>query len=750
MMNSEPALRSLWLASLFLAFVSTAARAEDRALKLADYDKRIKPEDRQHWAYRPVRRPPVPRTRDRIWSRHPIDAFILANLERRGRRPARDVSRSVWLRRIFLDMIGVPPTLAEQRRFLRDRSPNAFETVIDDLLARPAYGERWGRHWLDLVRFAETNGYERDAIKPHAWRYRDYVIRSLNGDKPYNRFVLEQLAGDELPDRSSETVIATGYYRLGPWDDEPADPKQDRFDQLDDLVRTTSRVFLGMTLGCARCHDHKFDALTMHDYTRMIAVFEPLKRPLDGRRELDRPAGSREQLAAIVRRDKRIRNAESRIRTLENASQQKYLASNPKSFQPPVIAALRTAEKSRTAVQKELVKKHAQRFASAVIAARSERTMGEIGALRSSVARLRRTIPDLPRAYFLSEDSPQPPVTHLMLRGRASTPGPRVNPGVPAVLVISQPQFLKPDQHTTRRRLTLARWIVDSRNPLTARVIVNRVWQWHFGAGLVRTASDFGTLGTPPTHPQLLDWLAHWFVHEGQWSLKRLHRLILSSSTYRMSKRSQAKYAVADPENLSFWRFPYRRLEVEAIRDSMLSVSGRLNQKMRGPSTYLSVPPEALAGHSDPHKIWKPLNETEASRRTVYALIKRSFIVPMLEVLDLCDTTRSVGQRKVTTVPTQALTLLNGEFVNRQSRHFAARLWREAGSDPNRQIDLAFQLALCRPPQKDERKTVRQFLQHEAAGIRREKSVSEETARQQALVRLCRVIFNLNEFVYPD
>lgn len=646
--------------------------------------------------------------RDVNWPQNAVDFFILKKLEEKDWKPASAVSKQVLLRRIYLDLIGLPPTLKEQERFQNDSSALALQHVVEDLLSRPAYGERWGRHWLDLVRYAETNGYERDAIKPHAWRYRDYVIDAFNSDKPYDRFVLEQLAGDELPDASTETLIATGFYRLGPWDDEPADPLADKSDHLDDLVRTTSRVFLGLTLGCSRCHNHKFDALTMLDYYRMVAIFDPLTRPRSGRTERDLPAGSRMQLATIAERDRRISELHSRIQKLKE----------PNAEISPKVKA-------------------------------------EIASIEKSVEQLRHETPDLPRGYFLQEPSPKAPQTHLLLRGRPGSPGPVVEPGVPAVLVPHQPKLLAPTPYTTRRRLSLARWIADPENPLTARVIVNRVWQFHFGKGLVETSSDFGVLGAEPEHLELLNWLTHWFVHDADWSLKKLHRLILASNTYRMSKQSHPEYTQTDPENNFLWRFPYRRLEVEAIRDSMLSASGRLNRKMHGPSTYLSVPKEALDGHSDPGKIWKPLNEQEASRRTVYALIKRSMVVPMLEVLDLCDSTRSSAKRNITSVPTQALTLFNGEFVNRQSRHFADRLYQDVGGSPEKQIERAYRLALCRVPTPSELKTLKTFIQRESRQLvleaeKENASISQAEADRLALVRLCRVIFNLNEFVYPD
>jgi len=730
--------------------VASTGWADDKQPSPEQYDALVKPVDREHWAYLPVRKPAIPRVKNAEWPRIPIDNFLLAKLEAKGWKPAVPVPRGALLRRVYLNLIGIPPTPAEQRRFLADRSPNAFEIVVDDLLSRPGYGERWGRHWLDLVRYAETNGYERDATKPQAWRYRDYVIDALNADKPYNRFVLEQLAGDELPDRSTETVIATGYYRLGPWDDEPADPKQDRFDQLDDLIRTTSRVFLGLTLGCARCHNHKFDALTAHDYYRMAAIFAPLKRPRNGRMERDRPAVTRAESARVQKQEAEIRRLDKRKWGLRFAFQAEFLAVGRSSLPADAVAAFQAEAAKRTPRQKQLVTKFTKQLNSEIDRAMPKETAAKIVRLHSQITDLRRKLAALPRGYFLVEPSPEPVRMNLLLRGRASNPGPEVRPGVPTVLAKTQPVFLKPDEHTTRQRLTFARWLVDPRHPLTARVIVNRVWQFHFGEGIVASSSDFGVIGAPPTHPELLDWLTHWFVHEADWSLKKLHRLILTSSTYRMSKRQRADYAKADPENMNFWRFPYRRLEVEAIRDSMLAAGGQLNRKLRGPSTYLSIPKQALAGHSDPDKIWKPLDERDASRRTVYAFVKRSLVVPMLEVLDLCDTTRSSEKRKVTSVPTQALTLLNGEFANRQAKHFAERLRHEAGNDVERQIRLAYRLALCREPRASEMSMLTAFLQRESAGIAKERSISVDEAKSVALQRVCRVVFNLNEFVYPD
>ena len=574
----------------------------------------------EHWSFQPVRNPPVPAVKDSTHVRNQIDAFVQASLEKRALKPAAQASPQQLLRRIHLDLTGLPPSLQAQGAFdAKAGAEAAVDAVVDELLNSPAYGERWARHWLDVVRYADSNGYERDAEKPFVWRYRDYVIRALNDDKPYDRFVMEQIAGDELGDRSAESVIATGFLRLGHWDDEPADPAADRYDQLDDIVSTTGQAFLGLTIGCARCHDHKFEPLSTHDYYSLVAVFNPLVRPRKGRTELTVPTAAGE-------------------------------------------------------------------------------------------------------AYVWQETSPTAPETHVLVRGSPGRPGDLVPPAVPAILVKTQPEFPQPGKNSTQRRLGLARWLASPGNPLTARVMVNRVWQQHFGRGLVTTASDFGLMGAAPEQPELLDWLSHWFMHEAGWSLKKLHRLILTSHTWRQAMN--AGDALAGPQR--------RRLEVEAIRDSMLTVSGQLNPRRFGPAMKPGIPAAALEANTDKASVWKPSDETEASRRTIYAFVKRGLVLPMLEVLDLADTVASCPQRQVTTVAPQALSLFNGEFVNQQARHFAARLRQEAGTAPDAQVRHAWRLALCREPTAVEQAQMQAFL------------------REESLEQMCRVILNLNEFVYPD
>lgn len=648
---------------------------------------------RDHWAFQPLTAIDVPTVSDEDWPRNAIDRFVLAKLESRSWSPSPAASPPQLLRRVYLDLIGLPPTPEEQSQWLSELAasseppetlvassaalPDAvaasaldrwYERVVRDLLARPSHGERYARHWLDVVRYADSNGYERDAAKPEVWRYRDYVIRAFNEDVPFDRFVLEQIAGDELEDADGESMIATGFHRLGPWDDEPADFATDRFDQLDDMVSVTSEAFLALTLGCARCHDHKFDPLSQRDYYSLVAVFNPLSRPQDGRTELTLPSV------------------------------------------PPA---------RRVGLSDEALKQS-------------------------------------PPGYFLRETSPTAPATHILVRGNPHQPSVEVGPAVPAILDSGNWQFLPPSEWTSRRRLSLANWLVDPGNPLTARVIVNRVWQWHFGQGLARTPNDFGFNGQPPTHPELLDYLARWFVEEADWSLKKLHLLIVTSNTYRQSRADRPAYAAEDPENLLLWRRSVQRLEVEPIRDSMLQISGQLDSALFGPPIYPLVPREALESHADKTAIWPAYDPAAAARRTVYAFTKRSLMVPMLEVLDLCDTTRSTPRRNVTTVPTQALVLYNGGFTIEQAGHLARRLRHEAGDDWAAQIDLAWRLALCRPPRPDEQAAMLGFIDSELAHLRQLRGSSEHDTDADAEIsdaartQLGRVVFNLNEFVYPD
>ena len=677
-------------------------------------------ESRRYWAYRPVKRPPVPTVKDAARVANSIDAFILARLEARGLRLNPPAGRVALVRRAYYDLTGLPPTPEEVDAFVNDRSPRAYEKLLDRLLASPHYGEKWGRHWLDLVRYAETNGYERDGPKPFAWRFRDYVIRSFNADKPFDRFVREQLAGDEIDRNDADAVTATGYYRLGLWDDEPADGAQARADETDDLVATTAQVFLGMTMNCARCHDHKIDPIPQKDYYRLAAFFGDVRLFAESRNSAARAhltdiSPPRERAVyegELRRRQDRMAEVRLAMRKIEDEAIRKMPAADQRA--------------AEGAGRRQVLRKLG-RFLAAEQSAAYRKLRGELNALR------RKPNPSHGLALSVNECLVKPPPTHLLVRGNPHSPGVKVEPGFPTVLSRSEPAIPPPAKgaRSSGRRSVLANWIVSKDNPLTARVLVNRLWQHHFGRGIVASTNDFGKFGTPPTHPELLDWLADELVRGG-WRLKRMHKLLMMSNTYRMSSAGSAAGLKADPDNGLFWRFNMRRLTAEEVRDSILAVSGRLNPKMGGPSIYPPIPREVLAGQSVPGQGWHTSPPEEAARRSVYVHVKRSLLVPVLSQHDQADTDSSCPVRYTTTVPTQALGMLNGQFSNEQAEAFARRLEREAPGDVEKQVRRAIRLSTGRVPADAEVRKDAAFVR--AAGLR----------------SYCLLILNTNEFIYLD
>lgn len=615
---------------------------------LDPYEKTIgKRAGRDWWSLQPVRRPAVPAVGPMSNGApvQPVDAFIRAELSRREMTPAPPADRRTLLRRVAFDLVGLPPTAEEIDAFEKDTSPEAYEKIVDRLLASPQFGERWGRHWLDLVRFAETNGYERDAVKPNAWRYRDWVIRALNNDMPYDRFVLEQLAGDEVPDRTEETVVATGFLRLGTWDDEPNDPQEYQYERLEDLVHATSTAFLGLTVKCARCHDHKFDPIPQTDYFRVAAAF----------------------------------------------------------WGGPVAHRNREWNGGPTAA--------------------------ELGY----------------DVLGWTDLSREPAPLHLLKKGDIHRPGAAVGPG-PLTSVVSLTKEFEappPESKTAHRRLQLARWIADPGNPLATRAIVNRVWQHHFGEGLVRTPDNLGFLGDKPTHPALLDWLASELV-DGGWKLKRLHKLIVMSETYRQASvhPQQAEYERKDAGNFALWHAERRRLDAESIRDAILAVSGRLDLRQGGPSFRALIGGEALEGLSMKAGAYQASPPEETRRRSVYMFTKRSLAVPFMAVFDTCDTTAPTGRRDVTIVAPQALTLLNNEWVHQESEALARRVFAAAADEPER-ITATWKLVLGRAPNERERTAA-------ANHLRSSEAAATDEGRLAAWASLCHVLLNTNEFMYVD
>jgi hypothetical protein len=737
-----------------LALIAAAALASVAAASPSD-----------HWSFQKVKRPPVPQVRDGSSIRNPIDAFILETLEANGLTPAPEAERRTLIRRLSFDLIGLPPTPEDVQAFVNDSRPDAYQRLVDRLLASPHYGERWGRHWLDLVRFGETRGYQRDYVLPNVWRYRDWVIAALNRDLPYNRFLLEQLAGDELPDRSVETRVATGMYRVGLYNDEPADGEMDRYDRFDDFIKVVGGTMLGLTLGCARCHDHKSDPIPQADYYRMLAFFTPSKEFEGAGMNVkydEVMLASPEELKAIAEKNKaidtQVQPLSSELDRLCAPCRESIRAKHFQTLDNDTMAAFQTPVDRRTSDQQRYVTE-----AGPILEVKPSELDACLGPLkRLKKGTLERQIqalnaerpPPPPKALALTDKGPKAGPTKVLMRGNAHKPGAEVVPGFLSAIDSRPPKIVPPEGgQTTGRRLALARWIARPENPLTARVIVNRLWHYHFGRGLVATPSDFGTMGEEPSHPELLDWLASELVARG-WSLKAMHRLIVESSTYRRSGRWDAEAAKADPDNAWLWRRAPRRLEAEPIRDTVLAVAGMLNSEVGGPSVTPPIDPAVIAALPQPDNAnsgWPQSDPFAAARRSIYVFVKRGLILPELEILDFPETTEPCAQRRVSTVAPQALSLLNGAFVHDQAARLAERLRREAGDDPGAQVDRAFALALSRPPTATERQYLFEFLAAQEKRIeQRPKAEDRAQKRQEALRALCLIVFNMNEFVMVD
>lgn len=694
---------------------------------------KVNAETKNFWAFRPVKRPTVPKVKNAAWIRSPMDAFVLAKLEANNLTPAPPLGKSALLRRVTYDLTGLPPTPEDTKAFLADNSPKAYEKAVDRLLASPHYGEKWGRHWLDLVRYAETNSFERDGAKPFAFRYRDYVIKSLNDDKPYDVFIKEQLAGDELDTVTAETLTATGYYRLGQWDDEPADPEQARYDELDDIVATTGQTMLGLTVNCARCHDHKLDPIPQKDYYRMLAFFQNVRRYEQGGWERNDVPALR--VIATEAERKNYAASETAWRAKLDPLEKSVVVVESKvaaTFVPVEVEEFRDAAK-----RAELVKKRVPKLLTETEFADYIKNVEKRNALRDAPPL------GLTRALAVTEGDISAPATHILLRGNPHVPGPEVSPGFLSVLSPPEPE-IKPnaDGSSSGRRRVLAEWIASPQNPMTARVMANRLFQHHFGRGIVRSTSNFGRLGDSPTHPELLDYLAAELV-KNNWRLKPMHRMIILSNAYRMSSQGNKIALAKDPENNLLWRVDMRRLTAEEVRDSILAVNGTLNPALYGPSVYPRIPKEVLAGQSVPGSGWNINSGPEQqTRRSIYTHIKRSLAVPLLASFDAADTDFTCPVRFATTQPTQALTMLNSPFLGQQAADFADLLLKKAGDDEKAQITLALWRTLQRPPTEKEIGRGLTFL--------RDMTQETNVTKREALRRYCLVLLNLNEFMYLD
>jgi mono/diheme cytochrome c family protein len=797
------------------------------------------------WSLQPVRRPVPPPVRDVRWVRTPVDAFIFAKLEEHGLRPAPEADRATLLRRLSFDLLGLPPAPEEIDAFVNDPAPDAYERLVERLLASPHYGERWARHWLDVARFAESHGYETNNLRSSAWPYRDYVIRALNEDTPYPRFILEQLAGDTLPDADWLTQAATGFLVGGAHDvvgnQTVEGQRQQRMDDLDDMITTTGATFLGLTVNCARCHDHKFDPIDQHDYYGLQAVFAGVQhgeRPLrltdtEQRRrertavraELDRLQRRLDDLEPIAATQARsasegtpLRPAVEPRRNVDRfAPIESRLvrftvqATNTKSEpcldelevftadETPANVALAAAGARATAsgtypnsplhrlehlndgrygngrswisnepgkgwVQLEFPRvvtidrvvwgrdrelKYTDRLATdyrievavepgqwRVVASSADRLPfgaaarspepPERAALRQRQAELEKRLTELEpvlSVYVGTFTLPGP--THMLTRGDPMREGETVAPS--ALAVLRPPLAVDAAAPESARRVALARWLGRPDNPLPARVLINRVWHYHFGQGLVATPSDFGSNGDRPSHPELLDYLASQFIDNG-WRLKPLHRLIVLSSAYRQSGRLDARAQALDRQDRLLWRMPPRRLEAEAVRDALLTVSGKLDPRMGGPGYNL------WEKNTNYVVVFRPKAELgrEEFRRMVYQFKPRSQPDPTFGVFDCPDAALARPRRTVSTTVLQALNLLNSRFALDQAEFFAERLRREAGDDPERQVRRAFRLAFGREPTPAERAAAVALL------------------RREGPAALCRALYNANEFLYVD
>ncbi len=742
---------------------AVAADSKDAASQLAALeDLKITDDMRKYWAFQKPLRPPVPANGER----NPVDAFLLKAMTERGLKPSPQADRRTLVRRAYLDLTGLPPSPAEVLEFVNDKSLRSWENLIDRLLASPAYGERWGRHWLDVARYADSSGYGGDFNRPNAWRYRDYVIRSFNKDTPYNAFLQEQIAGDEMDWVTEDSLIATGFLRSYPKVGfREADNPQFRFEYLDDMIATVGRGVIGLTVQCARCHNHKFDPIAQKDYYKMQASFY-------GYVEVDHPLTSPEEAAAY---NKAIEEVESKLRPLKadvKEIEQKYrailLPEKYREFPANVQEAVNTPEEKRTPGQVLLANQiirtvnvtpaEIERIMTPEDLERKKRTQAEIAAIeKTRPAPIPvamgvtdgdfRFTPDGPgdepapgkgikrqtggSFLFKGPGRYEPQPNYFLYRGDLESRGSKMQPGFVTVATYGNPPVELPPSHgrTSGRRRALADWLGSPENPLTARVFVNRIWHHHFGRGIVSTLDNFGKMGEVPTHPELLDWLATEFMNRG-WSVKQMHRLMMTSNAYRQSSQTaDAENLARDPDNKFLWRFRIQRLEAEIVRDAVLVVSGGLNRTMGGPAVFPKIQGEVLASmklgiwevEEDGPKVW---------RRSVYVYRKRGLPFPMFEVFDRPDQNVRCGRRNVSTVPTQALTLLNNEFVLKQAKLFADRVTEAAGNDRAKQIDLAYELALARGPSAEERALAESFL------------------LRQPLADFTHVLVNLNEFLY--
>ena len=750
-------------------------------------DPPLSADDRNWWAFRkPIRpEPPSVKHADRV--RTPIDAFVLARLEAKGLTSSPDADRAALLRRVYFDLVGLPPPPEEIDRFLADTATDAYDRLIDRLLDSPHYGERWGRHWLDAAGYVDTIGSDNDAaiIKPRdgAWRYRDYVVSAFNSDKPYDRFLLEQLAGDELVDwrnaekftpEIKELLVATGFLRSAADNtiENELNTADIRHQILYDTMQTFSTNVLGLTIHCAQCHSHKFDPLAQADFYRLLAIFTPAFNVQNWKKVDERflPDVSPLERQEIERHnaeiDKQTADLNRQIAEIRNPVRQKLfdgkLALLPEAIRQDTRTAVETPAEKRNEVQKYLADKLGPQLVvkpEEIAAALDEAGKAAISQREREIAALGGSRKSYGKIQAMWDVGPAP-AAYLYRRGGYEFPGAAVTPGFPVVLTIQVPAPLLSSGTTgvtSGYRTALAKWLAQPDHPLTSRVIVNRVWQHYFGRGIVSTPDNFGRSGAAPTHPELLDWLATEFVRSG-WKFKSLHRLILKSTAYRQSSRNAALAtttpatgeqpaidpAAVDPENALLWRMPLRRLESEIIRDAALAVSGKLDRSMGGPPVPVKPLPDGMV-------IVETQNlpaGTTSFRRSLYLVSRRNYQPTELSVFDQPLIATNCVRRTSAAVALQSLTMLNGQFITEQAEHFAKRVIAAAGTDELKRIELAFKLALGRDPSHDELALSRLLLAKQFQRLLDQPGTTPAQADEQALVHVCHMLLNTNEFLY--
>jgi cytochrome c553 len=677
--------------------------------------------DRNWWAFRELRQPAVPQIPLSMCSENEIDRFVFAALDAKGMRPAPTADKTTLVRRAYFDILGLPPTPAQIDDFVGNNSPNAWEQLIDQLLASPHYGEHWARHWFDVVRYAESDGWNQDAYRPHIHRYRDYVVKSFNSDRPWPQFVRQQLAGDEMPDDNPENLAATGFLRLGIYEYNQRDAKGQWNDIMNEMTDVAGDVFLGVGMACARCHDHKFDPILQRDYFALRAFFEPIEWRDDLLYATDKQQADHANQTEAWRQE--AAEVLAKIDALLKPYHDRKWKSTVDKFPLDIQACFNKPVAERTSWEHQmayLVSRQFEEEAGGPLKSMKKADKAKYEEFKKELAKFNSTKPKpLPKVMAATDFNGQPAPTKIQDTNTV------VKPAFLTVLAskpaVSTGSLAGPDAHTTGRRTALAKWITEPTNPLTNRVIVNRIWQYHFGRGLVSTPNDFGEQGQTPTHPELLDWLTTTFINNGS-TFKRLHKRILMSATWQQSATNPNAddYAKRDPNENLLWRAPVRRLSAEQIRDAMLLTSNELNRKIGGPSVDL-----------------------KKHRRSLYIKSLRNKPDAFLHQFDMANGLKSVAERNSTTTPTQALMMINGDYPLARAKAFAKHLTGLKFGTTDQLVQFAFHSTIGRTLDDKEKHRAASFLGCSLA----DEPTTIEPAR---LTDFCHILFNSNEFLYVD